>query len=48
MHSGLVGVLVSILKDVVVPDMALVTKPRGIRTVDASRPRDVVVLDFFA
>ena len=28
--------------------MALVTKARGLRAADASRPRDVDVLDFFA
>jgi hypothetical protein len=47
-HSGLVDVLVSILKDVGVPDMAVVTEARGLRVADASRPGDVVVLNFFA
>ena len=48
MHAGLVGVLVSILKDVGIPDMAVVTKARGLRAADASRLGDVVVLDHFA
>ena len=48
MHSRLVGVLVSILKDVGVPKMAIVTEARGLWTVDTSRLGDVVVLDFFA
>ena len=48
MHAGLVGVLVSILKDVGIPDMAVVKEARGLRAADASRPDDVVVLDHFA
>jgi hypothetical protein len=48
MHAGLVIVLVSILKDMGVPDMAVVTKARGLRFADASRHGDVVVIDFFA
>ncbi len=48
MHVGLVRALISILKDVGVPNMAVVTEARGFRAADASRPRDVVVLDFFA
>ena len=48
MHSGLVGVLVSILKDVGTPGMAIVTEAKGLRATTASRPEDVVVLDFFA
>ena len=48
MQSGLVDVLVSILKDVGVPDMAVNTEARGLRAADASRLGDVVVLDFFA
>jgi len=46
-HSGLAGVLVSMLKEVGVPIMAVVTEARGLRAADASRPRDVVVPDFF-
>jgi hypothetical protein len=48
MYAGLVGALVSIFKDVRVPCMDVVTKARGFRAAEASRPRDVVVLDFFA
>ena len=48
MHAGLVSVLVSILKDVGVPNMALITEARGLRAFDASGHGDVVVLDFFA
>ena len=48
MHSGLVGVLVSILKNVGEPDMVVVIEARGLRAADASRPGDVVVLGFFA
>jgi hypothetical protein len=46
-HSGLVGVLKSIIKDVGILDIAVVTEARGLRSSDASRPGDVVVLDFF-
>jgi len=46
MHAGLVGVLTSILKDVGIPSIAVVTPARGVRETDASRPGDVVVLDF--
>jgi hypothetical protein len=48
LHDGLVGILISILYDVGVPDMVVVTKARGLRAADASRSRDDVVLDFFA
>ena len=48
MHSGLVGSLVSIISDVKVLDMAVVIEARGLRAADASRPGDVVVLNFFA
>jgi len=48
MHAGMVSVIVSILKDGGVPDMAIVTEARGLRDADATRPVDVVVLDFFA
>jgi hypothetical protein len=36
------------MKDVGMPDMAVVIEARGLRAADASKPRDVVVLDFFA
>ena len=48
MHDGLVNVMFSILKDVGVPVMAVVIETRGLRAADASKPGDVVVLDFFA
>ena len=48
MHAGLVGVLTSIMKDVGIIDIGVVTEARGLRTTGASRPRDVGVLDFFA
>jgi len=48
MHAGQVGVIASILKDVSVPNMCVVTKAKGLRGADASRPGDVVALDFFA
>ena len=46
-HFDLVGVLKSIVKDVGIPDIAMVSKARGLRSSDASRPGDVEVLDFF-
>ena len=46
MHAGQVGVVCSILKDVVLLDMAMVTEARGLGSIDASRSGDVVVLDF--
>ena len=48
LHAGLVGVIASIFKDVSVPTMCVVTKAKGLRVADASRPGDVVALDFFA
>jgi hypothetical protein len=48
MHGGLVGVIRSILKDIGLPDLAIVTEARGLRSADATRPGDVVVLNFFA
>jgi len=48
MHVGLVGAIRSILKDVGIPDMAIVAKARGLRSTNASRPEDIVVLNFFA
>ena len=47
MHVRLVGVLGSILKDVRIPYMAMVTKDRGLGSADASRHGDAVVLAFF-
>ncbi len=47
MHSRLVGVLFSILKDVGVLDMDVVAEARGLRAADTSRQGDGVVLDFF-
>jgi hypothetical protein len=48
MHARLVGVLTSILKDTRISEMAVVTKARGLRDSYATRPGDVVVLNFFA
>ena len=48
MHVGLVGLMISILKDVGIPYIVVVTKARGLCAADASRSRDVVVLDLFA
>ncbi len=48
MPSGLVGVLVSILRDVGVLVMTVGIEARGLRVADASRSEYVVVLDFFA
>jgi hypothetical protein len=47
MHSWLVQVIRSIIKDVGIPDIVVVTEARGLLSSDASRPEDVVVLDFF-
>ena len=47
MHYGLVQVLKSIIKDVGIPEISVVTEARGLRSSYASRPGDVVVLDFF-
>ncbi len=43
MHSDVVGVLPSLLKDVGIPYMVVVTEARGLRSADASRSDDVVV-----
>jgi hypothetical protein len=45
-HDGMLGVLRSILKDVGIPGMAVVTKAKGLRSADATRPGDVVTLFF--
>ncbi len=47
-HAGLVGVIKAILREAGVPDAAVVTEARGLRSADRSRPGDVVALDFFA
>ena len=47
MHACLVDVIVSILKEAGVPDMAVVTEARGLRAADATRHGVVVVLDLF-
>ena len=47
MHYGLVQVLKSIIKDVGILDIAVVTEARGLRSSDSSRPGDVVVINFF-
>ncbi len=47
-HASLFGVLCSILRDVGIPNMAMVTEARGLRSADATtRHGDVVALDFF-
>ena len=48
MHIGLVGVMWSVLKDVGIPDFAIVTEARNLKSADATRPRDVIVLVCFA
>ena len=47
LHADLIGILLFIPKDVGVPDMAVVTEARGLRSADATSHGDVVVLDFF-
>jgi hypothetical protein len=47
MHDGLVGVLTCILKDVRISDIEIVSEARELRATHVSRPRDVVVSDFF-
>jgi hypothetical protein len=48
MHAGLVGVIRTILGDVGIPDMAMVTEAKDLRTIYATRLGNLVVLDFFA
>ncbi len=48
MHAWLVGVFCFIIKDVGLPNMVVIRKARGLRSVDASRHGDEVVLDLFA
>ena len=47
-HAGLVGVIKTIMRETGVPDATVVTRARGMRAADRSRPGDVVALDFFA
>ena len=47
-HACLVGVIKTFLREAGIPDAAVVTKARGLRAADRSRPGDVVALDFFA
>ena len=47
-QARLVGVIKTIVREVGVPDAALVTEARGLRVADRSRPGDVVALDFLA
>jgi hypothetical protein len=46
MHHGLIKVLRGIIEEVGVPKAAIVEEARGLRPGDASRPGDIVVLDF--
>jgi len=48
LHSGLVGVIKSCLRDAGVLDASIFLEARGLRAADRSRPGDVVALDFFA
>ena len=48
LHSGMVGVTKSYLRDAGVLDASIVLEARGLRAVDCSRPGGVVALDFFA
>ncbi len=48
MHAGLAGVLHSMIRDLGIPEMVVVTEARGLRSADAARPGDVVVLVLFA
>ncbi len=47
-HARFVGVIRSVLNDVGIPDSAIVTKARSLRSADATRHGDVVVMDVFA
>jgi hypothetical protein len=48
MHARLVRAIRSVLRDVRIPDIVVLIEARGLRIADATRPGDVVVLDFFA
>ncbi len=47
MYGGLVGVLKSILEDVGIPEIAVITEAKGLRASELLRPGYVVVLDVF-
>jgi len=47
-HARLVGAIKTIMREVNVPDAAVVTEARGLRATVRSRPGDVVALDIFA
>jgi hypothetical protein len=47
-HSGRVNVIKRILRDVGVPEVAIVLEARGLRAADCSRHGDVMALDLFA
>ena len=48
LHSGLVNIIETCLRDAGVPEAAIVLEARGLRAADRSRPGNVVTLDFFA
>jgi hypothetical protein len=48
LHVCLMHVIRMILKDDDVPNVPLVVEARGPRSLDSSRPGNVVALDFFA
>jgi hypothetical protein len=48
LHVVIVGVIISILKEVGVPDASVVMEARELRAAGRSRPSDAVALDFFA
>ena len=47
-HAGLVGVVITIMREAGIPYASVVLEARGLRAADRSRPGDVVALDFFA
>ena len=48
LHSGLVGVIKSCLRDAGVPNASIALEARGLRGADRSKPGDAVELNFFA
>ena len=48
LHSGLVNIIKTCLRDAGVPEASIVLEARGLRATDPSRPGDAVALDFFA
>ena len=48
LHSSLVNIIKTCLRDASVPEVSIVLEARGLRASDRSRPGDVVALDFFA